>query len=365
MTEQAGPEKQTPDPRAAEIGAEADRWVLLFAERALTADEARAFNSWITANPEHERMFRAAQSGMRELAHLRGMDEYRDWIEPSASERLGQAASASLSALRRILASKWSLGLGGAAAASLCALLVLTILPFDQAPVDPAQPIQHAPDFVTAVAEIRTVALPDGSQVTLGAASSLDVDFTEAERRVVLGEGEAFFEVEGDAAWPFIVVAGDTLVRVVGTQFDVRRAGQAVEIAVLEGEVEVIQPDGPVDAPLDDRDVRHVLVAGQQVAARAEDRVQPVRTINPDTVGAWRRGELMWADTPVRDIIADLNRYAPSGVRLEAEEIGDLEYTLAVQADDTQSAIELIAASLDLEISQDSEGVMVLQVRDR
>ena len=127
--------------------------------------------------------------------------------------------------------------------------------------------------------------------------------------------------------------------------------------------MEVIQPDGAAEDPIEDRDIRHVLIAGQKVAARPGDRVQPVRAIDADAVGAWRRGELMWADTPVRDIVADLNRYAPNGVRLEAPEVAELRYTLAVQADDTQGAIALLAASLQLDIARDRAGVIVLEAR--
>ena len=347
----------------AQIGQEADRWAVRLGEGPLSAQEARAFNQWIAVDPNHERHFQAAQTGLRDLTHVRGLEAYDDWMRPTAYERFAERLARVRTHIGAALKPGWRWAAGGAGALAACAalwVLAPVLAPEGAIPVEPDIVVAQAPDFATAIAEIREVDLPDGSRVTLGAASSLDVVFSETERRVVLAEGEAFFDVEGDPDWPFIVVAGDTLVRVVGTQFDVHRGADAVEVAVLEGEVEVIQPEGPPDAPIAARDVRHVLIAGQQVAASAQGRVEPVRPVDADAVASWRRGELMWADTPVRDIIADLNRYAPAGVQLQANDLEALEYTLAVRADDLDGAVSLLAASLGLEVTRQSNGAIIL-----
>ncbi len=57
-------------------------------------------------------------------------------------------------------------------------------------------------DYSTQVAEIRELPLGDGSVLTLGAQSALDVRFTETERIVRLDRGEAFFSVAHNAARP-------------------------------------------------------------------------------------------------------------------------------------------------------------------
>jgi ferric-dicitrate binding protein FerR (iron transport regulator) len=66
------------------------------------------------------------------------------------------------------------------------------------------------------------VKLSDGTKVWLNAASSLryPTQFNGEERKVFLS-GEAYFEVAKDAAHPFIVNAGNTDIRVLGTKFNV------------------------------------------------------------------------------------------------------------------------------------------------
>ena len=56
-------------------------------------------------------------------------------------------------------------------------------------------------------------------------------------------QGEALFDVAKNKARPFVVAAGDTNVRVVGTSFSVRHLeASPVQVLVREGVVEVFKP---------------------------------------------------------------------------------------------------------------------------
>ncbi len=59
-------------------------------------------------------------------------------------------------------------------------------------------------------------------------------------RQIFLRKGEAHFQVAHDRTRPFLVHAGDAVVRAVGTEFEVRlRNDQHVDVVVNEGRVEV------------------------------------------------------------------------------------------------------------------------------
>ena len=62
--------------------------------------------------------------------------------------------------------------------------------------------------YVTQKAQVRDVALSDGSRVAIGADSALAVNYTAASRNLQLKNGEAFFEVEHNPDRPFVVQAG-------------------------------------------------------------------------------------------------------------------------------------------------------------
>ena len=330
------------DPRIA-----AATWAQRISGGKLAPDEARAFNAWLLADPSHERYLRAAQAFDRELVHVAQTRAFARWMRPSPYERLA-------SAIPRPGARAW-LAVGAAAVAAIAAV-ILVVRPLLEVP---------RPEVVTmatAVAEIRDEALEDGSVVTLGGASSIRVAFTQTERRVVLIRGEAFFDVTSGSQRPFIVQTPDTLVRVLGTAFDVSINSASIDVAVADGRVEIIRPPGDGQA-LSTEDVKHVLTAGQQVTAPNRGRVEPVRSIRVEDVGAWRRGELAWADTPIKDIVADLNRYDEGGVVLKAPDVADSRYTLSVQTDDIDTALSLIATSLQLTVSTRVDGTRVLRSR--
>lgn len=72
-----------------------------------------------------------------------------------------------------------------------------------------------------AYAEVRTILLPDSTEVTLNRYSTLTcpVRFKGKNRNVSLS-GEAYFEVRKDARHPFIVQAEEVEVKVLGTHFN-------------------------------------------------------------------------------------------------------------------------------------------------
>lgn len=346
-----------------DVGAEADRWLARINDGPLTPDEARAFNDWLMADPEHERQYQFGQTAMREVPLMRGARDLDALMRPTLYERVTNALyDAGRWAQERFSGHMVRIPAGLAAASAALLLLFFAVQP---SPGPEATQVADAPSpatrqYETEVAEIRDVTLPDGSIVTLGAASGLEIQFTPKERRIVLSEGEAFFDVAKDPGRPFIVVADTTMVRVLGTKFDICLGGTAVDVAVLEGRVEIIQPEDD-SSVIRDRDIKHVLTAGQKVAAVHHGRVQPVEAIKAENVAAWRRGELIWIDTPVRHIIADLNRYSTSRVVLDNSDIGDIEYTLALQADDVPRGIRLLAGALGLDAVEDTNGSIVLR----
>jgi transmembrane sensor len=95
------------------------------------------------------------------------------------------------------------------------------------------------PLYSTDIGERRSITLADGSTVDLNARSKLRIEFSSAERRVELLDGQALFQVAKDKQRPFIVHCRDATVRAVGTQFDVYRKDSGTTVTVLEGRVAV------------------------------------------------------------------------------------------------------------------------------
>lgn len=329
------------DPSRAEQ--EAARWLMLLAERRLSEAEAARFEAWLTADSAHQEVFRRLEAAWCNVPYMSGVPGLEALMRPSLYERVAGGLSSLSARLARRGGRRAGGVLAGALALAVASLCFALLAPQAGGPLPP-----QAPDYTTQIAELRDLVLEDGSRVTLGAASALDVVFTPAERRVVLSRGEAFFEVTKDTNRPFIVETPGAVVRVLGTRFDVRLGSERVRVAVSEGKVEVLQPPVP-SAPLKDEDVRHVLLAGQSVVTAKAGKVEPVLPVEAATVAAWRDGQLVYVDAPLSEIIADINRYSRSEIVLADPALGEIRYTAAFNAAEAGSMLGMIRTSLSLE----------------
>jgi transmembrane sensor len=280
---------------------------------------------------------------------------FRAWLAADARHASAYAAMAetagAISVLPELRARKpkraiWAAPLVGLAAAAAALLFVMGPL---------GQPSER---HATSVGQIETLTLPDGTIVTLGAASDLSVSFSEHERRVRLSSGEAYFEVAHDAARPFYVETGDAQIRVVGTKFNVNHGGEAVRVAVSEGVVQVrptpyftIGTVQPV-----------VLHAGEGVTVGdlapvviAQDMalIPTSAIIAPDS---WRQGRLAYAEATLSDIVADINRYYAPGVHLEDPSLGAFRLTASFRVDELDTFLAALPDAAPIIVSRSADG---------
>lgn len=89
-------------------------------------------------------------------------------------------------------------------------------------------------EIVTAIGEIRTIHLPDSSVISLHGNTKIAFAATNfhENRKIILRQGEVFFDVKRDSLHPFSIAAGDVAVKVLGTSFNVNYATKANHITV-------------------------------------------------------------------------------------------------------------------------------------
>lgn len=175
-----------------------------------------------------------------------------------------------------------------------------------------------AADHSTTTAQTRDVQLSDGSIVSLGADSAIEIAFTPELRRVRLLSGEAFFNVQPDTTRPFQVGAGDVDTTVLGTAFDVRLSSGGVAVSVNHGRVAVSGTEVAPDlAPLGAGD--WVRVGRDGGIERGNDE--------PELAGGWRTGMLVVKDRSVADVIDEMRRYYGGAIVFAGAAIGDKRVT--------------------------------------
>ena len=156
--------------------------------------------------------------------------------------------------------------------------------------------------YSSAHGEVKEIALPDGSAMTLDADSAALGRFGAAERSIQIIRGRAFFAVAHDSARAFTVTAGTQRTTALGTRFDVNLAAGTLTVTLVEGSVTVTPVDGKAAAV--------TLQAGQRFVERLGRAT--VLTLGDRTGQAtnWRSGVLDFDDEPLSEAVAVVNRYS-------------------------------------------------------
>src|SRR6266849_644012 len=214
----------------ADIDEEAAVWIWRMDSAAVAAADRQAFEAWLRLDPRHRRAAAALSAVWGTLDGL---------AEAKRGEKIATFTQTAKLPLLHHPQRRWI-----AAAAVLAAVAIGAVW---------LQQGSELQTLATAVGQQRNVTLADGSIVTLNTNTILETDLRWHAREIYLRKGEAHFQVAHDRSRPFLVHAGDAVVRAVGTAFEVRvLSDQHVDVVVDEGRVEVqataLLPASPVPA---------------------------------------------------------------------------------------------------------------------
>lgn len=224
-------------------------------------------------------------------------------------------------------------GLAALATATMIAALMLV------------QPFGHT--YSTTVGERRAIALEDGSTVELNTDSQVRVRLGKDTRRLELVKGQALFAVAHDAGRPFIVTAGDTSVRAIGTRFEVYKTGGEVRVVLAEGKVRVSKTDAKV-APV-------FLTAGERADVRPRAPITAAAVDVGATLG-WTEGRLTFQDAPLEKAVAEVNRYSRRRITLGQGAPAQERVNGVFDVGDTDGFVAGVSTMLDLKSTRRSDG---------
>jgi transmembrane sensor len=314
---------------------EAAAWVARLDGQSPAAAERATFDDWMGRSPAHAAAYAEALQTWRDLAAMRGNERYQGLLgQPTPRERLVRALRSPRPAF---------------AVAGLAAIVAVVWLAFS---LDALSFLHLRTQVATQVAEVRGLTLPDGTRVVLGAESQIDYVVTRRTRRATVVTGDAFFAVAHDAARPFTVSTGDYTVRVVGTQFEIRRRPGMVRVAVSEGRVAVERAD--------DSNASVLPSGAAWIAGESGVEIRPVDAID---VGAWRAGRLVYDNATLREIVADANRYARARIVIADPQLQALRLTTSFRTSQIDGMIETLQAALPLVAERRPDGEILLRAR--
>ena len=337
-----------PSDEAAVIEAAAVAW-LCERDEAFTPERAAAFAAWRAADPRHRTAVAKVERGL-ELLHELPAASFA--VEARLTGRRERIAHTPGSA--RIPAWAWATGL---AAGLLVGLLFWRF---------PLHPPAEAQMFAASAFGPTRAVLGDGSIVNVNTQGKLEVQLGARERRVTLAQGEAHFEVKADPARPFIVVAGGVTVRAVGTMFDIRINGDAVEVLVEEGKVTVAPVPSPAREATTAAAAAPLIQAGEwAVVPRADRGAAPrIEKMEPPKMAAalqWHRRVALFNDTPLREVVAQFNRRNEAQISLADDELGARRFGGALALDHVDALLRLLEREGGIAVERRAPNELVLR----
>jgi len=254
-------------------------WFFLLQSEHCSDEDKQRFDQWLRANEANQVAYQEAERLWSQLDQLKSAAELPELVRMRRPQHKSRATR--------------TLGISGL-------LLVASLL------ITAGWNEYHAETliYVTRLGEQQDVILTDGSTVKLNTDTRLHARVSLLSRTLRLEQGEVLFDVQHEWLRPFIVETGRLKIRDIGTRFNVRLdnaglPGETSTVAVLQGAVEI---NGARLNEGFQRNYRSHPDGGPAIVEQAADT---------ERIEAWQHGRLIFRQTSLHDVAAELQRYHP------------------------------------------------------
>lgn len=209
--------------------------------------------------------------------------------------------------------------------------------------------------YATSFGEVKTIMLPDGTEVMLNANSILRVPTNTPENSVreVWLEGEAFFSVVHKPNHRKFIVhtAHDLQVEVLGTEFNVNSRKEKATIVLNSGKVKVrLAEDSQSD---------RIMNPGELIEYEAENHHIDQKEVDTLLYTSWRNNLLVFKETSLAEIAQLVSHNYGYDVKFEQDSLAQLSFTGSVPANQPELLLQTLSISFNLNIAQDGKRITV------
>jgi len=196
--------------------------------------------------------------------------------------------------------------------------------------------------------DLRSLRLPDGSQLVVNAQTRLRLDFSAERRLIHLDQGQLYIDVAPDKERPLFIDAGRGQVRVVGTGLDVRRGEKELVVTVAHGQVAFDTP-GETNPAL-------LLGAGQRATYDTTRGTVTQQALNDQPVADWRDGHVSFRNRELASLIDELRLYREQPVLLADPSLGQYKVSGNLDVHDPDALLNALPALLPVKTTLLADG---------
>ena len=345
-------------PEQKAISEQASEWIARLDQENPDQQTRREFARWINQDPAHREAFERLAALWDDLNVLTQM------TTPRENRAIGFKAwfAASFESIQ----SKWAGSYAGVAVVSLVLVTVLAVA---------IGPAYQANPYRTAIGEVKQLVLPDGTKATLNTNSEFSIAYTDQRRVVQLIRGEAHFAVSHNPKRPFEVMAGEGVVRAVGTAFSVFYTPQQVEVIVDEGVVEI---ENAKDQPAANNHtnnkqqakvmaavIKPKLRAGSAAvfAANNPATIEMTHDIPLNNKLAWRRGLLIFENETLQSLVTEVSRYTDRQLIVADNASKNRRVGGQFKVGDTQAVLDALELGFGIKVQRITEKQIYLSAQ--
>jgi ferric-dicitrate binding protein FerR (iron transport regulator) len=317
-----------------------------------TESENRLVQEWLLQNPENPQIFAETQKLWDKTGSLRrqmpvnvdtAWQKMQAKMKKMPSQTIEEPKVIALKPSTR--SNKWS---GLSVAASLALVLGLGWLWYNLS--------QSGNNQATMVAfstqnKPQELILDDGSKVFLNKKSKINYPQSFAKKvRVVEFSGEAYFEVKSNPDKPFHIKTEHLKVEVLGTAFN-------LQTETSEGESVLVVQEGRVRVSTEQASEEYV--AGEKAVYNPETKtLQKIKNNNPNFL-AYKTLALNFEQTPLTEVIRQINELYESKIELAQPGLGNCTLTVKFVNQDLNTLLQIIAETLELKIERKNDSIIL------
>jgi transmembrane sensor len=288
-----------------------------------TSAESRALYQWRESSEDNEKAFRDLSKTFAASG-----------VKPEEMKRVKADALKGIS--RKLLTEKpknhnWLYAFCGAAAAAAICLGVYFAFSTPESGNESKEVVVS-----TLPGQKSQITLPDGTKIWLNSGTTIaySSDYNLHNRKVILKEGEAFFDVAKSEKNQFILDANGLGVRVWGTKFDVSRYA-------ADGEYSVVLQSGHIDvldanlAPVSE------MLPGQKYTMDIASGNSDLSSLDVSDEGLWRFGELKISRENLAQVASKMEKWYGVRISLQGHRSDNL-YWMSIKTESLREMLDLI-----------------------
>ncbi|UBM62670.1 FecR domain-containing protein [Candidatus Sulfidibacterium hydrothermale] len=200
------------------------------------------------------------------------------------------------------------------------------------------------------------IVLSDGTRVWINANSTLKYPLKMGKHfRKVFLTGEAYFDVVKNKKKPFIVITRDIKIKVLGTAFDVNAYpdNERIKTTLVRGKVNITGNNKK------NQEQHVVLLPGQQAIYFKNANYIQVHKVNTAQYTAWIKGELIFNETTLENVVKQLRRRFNLNISIQDTEIRNYKYTGQFSHESPEEIMRILEKVTPTQFIKTDHGIIV------